>query len=181
MKQELNLIAAPPAMQPGGYIAEAYKNRAISPSTPSATLEATQNSDEWTITVSWPCPQPVSDISHDTNLFADAAALMVPTTESTAWITMGDPNNPIEAALWRADKEKLTRVDAKGFGSTVRSDAPEGWTAKAKYEAGNWQVVFTLKGWSPLNTQKRVAVAIWRGSDQDRGGIKSVTQDWIKL
>ena len=180
MKQELTLMAAPPAMQPGGYIATAYKERQ-SPSTPSATLDATQQDDQWTITVSWPCPTPVSDISNDTNLFTDAAAIMVPTTENTHWLTMGDPKNPMEAVLWRANKDKLTKVDAKGFGSTVRSEVPENWTAKPKYENGYWTVVFTIKGWSPLDTQKRVALAIWRGSDQDRGGLKSVTSAWIAI
>ncbi len=180
MKQELKLMAAPPAMQPGGYIADAYKER-LNPSTPSAVLEAVQEGDNWTITVSWPCPTPVSDISNDTNLFTDAAAIMVPTTDNTSWITMGDPKNPMEAVLWRANKDKLTKVDAKGFGSTVRSNAPESWTAKSKYENGTWTVIYSIKGWAPLDTQKRVALAIWRGSDQDRGGLKSVTSDWLAV
>lgn len=180
MKQELKLIAAPPAMQPGGYIATAYKER-LNPSTPTATLEAIQQDDQWVITVRWPCPKPVSDIRHDTNLFTDAAAIMVPTTANSAWITMGDPKNPIEAVLWRATKGALTKVDAKGFGSTIRSNAPENWTAKSKWEEGYWTIEFSLKDWDPLNTQKRIALAIWRGSDQDRGGLKSVTSDWIAI
>lgn len=180
MKQELTLIAAPAAMQPGGYIPEAFKDK-LAPSTPKATIETSQQGDNWVISVRWPCPTPLSDISHDTNLFADAAALMVPTTASAAWITMGDEKNPVEAILWRADKDRPLRVDAKGFGTTIRSDAPESWVTKAKWENGFWNVEFTLGGWAALNTEKRVALAIWRGSDQNRGGIKSVTSDWIAI
>ena len=125
--------------------------------------------------------KPVSDIKTDTNLFPDAVALLVPTTEAAHWMTMGDPNNPIEAVLWKANKDKLLRVDAKGFGGTVRSDAPESWTAKSKWENGTWTVEFTLKQWPALSQLKKLALAVWRGTDQDRGGIKSVSSDWITV
>jgi DMSO reductase family type II enzyme heme b subunit len=94
---------------------------------------------------------------------------------------MGAENLPVVGALWRADREDLYRIDAEGLGSVRREAAPEGWRATSKYERGFWTVVFELDAWPSLRKQKMIALAVWRGDAQDRGGLKSVSQGWINV
>ena len=113
MKQTIELMAAPTGMQPGGYIPEAFKDR-TEPSTKTATINVIPSKEQWEISISWSCPNPVSDNSNDTQLFVDSLALMVPVNAQTPWITMGNENKPIEALMWQADKDRPIKVYAKG-------------------------------------------------------------------
>ena len=180
MFDTIPLIAAPPAMQPGGYVPEAYKDR-LQPLTPSVDLAAAQQGDNWLIELRWDCPNPVKSIANETDLFTDAAAILVPGAMNSPWLTMGAPDLPVEAALWRADRSGLFRMHAEGLGTMDRSAPPESWTAEANWESGRWHVRYLIGDWPVLNQFGRIGVAIWRGESQDRGGIKSVTSSWIAV
>ena len=176
----LPLIAAPPAMQPGGYVPDAYKDR-LQPVTPTLDVFAAQQGKGWVIELRWDCPNPVRSIANETDLFTDAAAILVPGTMDAPWLTMGAPNHPVEAALWRADKSELYRMDAEGLGTMNRSTPPQSWTADANWENGRWHLRYLIGDWPVLSQFGRIGVAIWRGENQDRGGLKSVTQGWIAV
>jgi hypothetical protein len=62
-----------------------------------------------------------------------------------------------------------------------RAPAPKGWSAAAAWQAGSWRVELELPGWQSLAQQRQLAVAVWRGADAERGGLKSVTPGWIEL
>ncbi len=180
MKKQLQLIAAPTGLQPGGYILQAYADR-TEPSTPAADLEVTRDGATWRVTLSWECPNPVRDLSGDTTLFVDAAALLAPVTANAPWITMGAAGMPVEAVLWRADREVLLRIKAEGLGSTERSDAPEGWAVESNWDAGRWTVTFLLESWPSLEAFDQMMIAVWRGEGGNRGGLKSVSPDWFPV
>ena len=176
----LALIAAPPAMQPGGYVPDAYKDR-VHAVTPTVDVFATQQGKDWVIELRWDCPNPVKSIANETDLFTDAAAILVPGTMNAPWLTMGAPDHPVEAALWRADKSELYRMDSQGLGTMNRSTPPPSWTAEANWENGRWHLRYLIGDWPVLDQFGRIGVAIWRGENQDRGGLKSVTQGWIAV
>ncbi len=176
----LPLIAAPPAMQPGGYVPEAYRDR-VQAMTPSVDIAATQQGDGWLIDLRWDCPNPVKSIANETDLFTDAAAILVPGTMQAPWLTMGAPGHPVEAALWRADKSQLFRMHAQGLGTMDRSAPPQSWTVESNWESGRWQLRYLIGDWPVLNQFGRIGVAIWRGESKDRGGLKSVTEGWVAL
>ena len=111
----------------------------------------------------------------------DAAALFAPQHEESPWVTMGAPGMGVDGALWRADSERLRSISAEGLGSMKREDAPESWRFAARHEGGVWQLELTLPDWTSLDDSGRVAAAIWRGSAQERGGLKSVTPGWIEV
>lgn len=180
MKQTIELMAAPTGMQPGGYIPQAFKDRTVA-NTKTATIEVFPSKKQWEVIVSWECPNPVSDMSGDTQIFVDAMALMVPVQADTPWVTMGNEDKPIEALMWQADKDKPIKVTAKGFGSTVRSAPPAGWRVKPKWKDGVWSVHINISEWPALSEQRQLSVAIWRGEDQERGGLKSVSMDWLSV
>lgn len=178
MKQTLKLVAAPTAMQPGGYVPAAYADRS-QPSTPEAQVEVDRAGDIWRVRLAWHCPLAITDSSTDTNRFVDAAALLVPTLPDAPWITMGAPGKAVEGVLWRADREALYRMRAEGLGTMERADAPEGWGAEASWQSGQWSVVFGLRAWPALDQSQHLGFAIWRGAAGDRAGLKSVSPGWI--
>jgi len=179
--RKIELMAAPVSMQPGGYVAKAYAGRDKGPMTPELVLEVARPPGSWRIRLRWPCPEPVTDVSGDPALFPDAAAIFAPQQEESPWVTMGAPGLGVDGVLWRADSEELRAIGAEGLGSMKRDDAPTGWRFATKHEQGDWQLELTLPGWSTLDASGRIAIAIWRGSAQDRGGLKSVTPSWIDV
>ena len=178
---KVELIAAPVGVQPGGYVAKAYAGRDKAPVTPSLELEVARPPGIWRLRLRWPCPEPVREVGGDPSVFPDAAALFAPQHEASAWITMGAPGMGVDGVLWRADGERLHAIRAEGLGSMKRDDAPEGWSFAAKHAQGFWQLELTLPGWATLDRSQRVAAAIWRGSAQDRGGLKSVSPGWLNV
>jgi len=176
----LPLIAAPPTMQPGGYVPEAYKDR-LQAVTPTVDISAVQQGEGWVIELRWSCPNPVKSIASETDLFTDAAAILVPGTMKAPWLTMGAPGHPVEAALWRADKGQLYRMHAQGLGTMDRSTPPQSWSVEANWENGRWNIRYLIGDWPVLSQFGRIGVAIWRGESQDRGGLKSVTESWVTV
>jgi steroid C-25 hydroxylase gamma subunit len=174
------LIAAPAGMQPGGYVREAYLDR-TQPRTPEVELELSHSSGVWRAVVQWDCPEPVRDVRANPSLFCDAAALLAPSAPGAPWITMGAPGLGVDGVLWRADGDALLHVSAEGLGTVKREPAPKGWSATAAWSAGRWRVEFSLQSWESLAQQRQLAVAVWRGADAERGGLKSVTPGWIEV
>ncbi|MFN8600050.1 MAG: hypothetical protein U0842_06235 [Candidatus Binatia bacterium] len=178
MKHAVELMPAPTANQPGGYVRRAYAGR--DPMTPSLDVEIARPPGIWRIRLRWPCPEPVTDMRGDPSVFPDAAALFAPLHEESNWITMGAPGLGVEGVLWRADTERLFAVHAEGVGTMRRSDAPAGWRYDARHAGGFWELDLTLPGWAALDGAGRFATAVWRGSAGDRGGLKSVSPDWLQ-
>jgi DMSO reductase family type II enzyme heme b subunit len=180
MKQSFDLAAAPTGMQPGGYVPKVYGLR-IQPFTKSATLEVERSGGGFRVGLTWSCPEPVRDLSGDTNLFVDAAALLVPEVAGSNWVTMGAPGLAVQAALWRADRDALLRIRAEGLGTVKREAAPAGWRAEGVWRDGHWSVAYELADWPSLAEQSQLSFAIWRGAAADRAGLKSICPQWIPL
>nr|AFF61339.1 putative steroid C25 dehydrogenase-like gamma-subunit [Sterolibacterium denitrificans] len=178
MKKTVTLIAAPTAIQPGGYIAKAYEDRTV-PGLGQAELEIEAKGQGWQITLSWACPAPVKSIARETDKFLDACALLVPATENAQWITMGSKEDPVEGVLWKADREKPWRMQAEGLGTMIRQEAPVDWTVAAEHANGRWTVRFEIGAWPVLSQYKQLGFAIWLGERQDRAGLKSVSPGWL--
>ncbi len=177
-KETVKLMTAPAGMQPGGYVMKAYADR-VNPAIEAAQLEVENAGQRWRIQLRWACDKPLSTVQGETDLFPDACAIFVPTTAGAPWITMGDKGKAVEGLLWRADQEKPMGIRAEGMGTMQRSAAQDDWSVKAAWSEGYWTVTFQANGWAALKQHQQVALAIWRGSAQDRGGLKSVSQGWI--
>lgn len=180
MRRTVSMIAAPTGLTPGGYVKKAYADRS-SPRTPVADVEAEKSGSLWRIRIQWNCPEAITKIDDDVDRFVDAAAVLAPTVADAPWMTMGAPGKAVEGALWRADRDELIGVHAEGLGSVERSAVPNAWRAEAAWKAGQWRVDFELDGWSVLDARKQLAIAIWQGIEGERGGLKSVSSDWIEF
>lgn len=179
-RKTLDLIAAPTALQPGGYVPKAYADR-VTPSVASATLDVQRDPKLRRIRLTWSCPEAVREADRETDRFVDAAALTAPEVADAPWISMGAPGKALGGALWRADRAELTAFRAEGLGSVERQPPPADWKVTAAWDAGTWSVTFDLDPWPQLEASSRLAVAIWRGAANDRGGLKSISPGWVTV
>lgn len=180
MKRRIDLVAAPPAIQPGDYVPAAYGD-ATRVQTPSVDLVVEKAAPGWRVTLAWHCANPVKDIRGDTDRFADAAALLVPLRSDTPMISMGGEGYPVEGVLWRADWKAPKMIRAEGFGTVRRLDAPGGWRALGEWHDGMWLVRFEISHWLALEQQMQLGIAVWQGAGAQRAGLKSVSPDWLKV
>ncbi len=177
MKTTAQMIPAPTAIQPGGYVRVAYPDKTV-PLTTSVEVEADEGAGGFRISLSWPCetPQKATD---DSDRFVDAAAVLAPRTADAPWITMGEPGKGVEGILWRADKERPGSFSAEGLGTVAHGAAPADWQVEAAWSGGAWRVTFTVPSWPVLGEQRNFAVAVWQGAASERAGLKSVSAGWI--
>jgi DMSO reductase family type II enzyme heme b subunit len=180
VKEIRALIAAPPALQPGGYVRVAYAER-VKPTTASLSIDVAEREGGFRIELAWECPEPVRDVRADPSRFCDAAALLAPSTAGAPWITMGAPGLGVDGLLWRADGDALLRVRAEGLGKSEREPAASDFRVSAEWSTGVWRVAFEGRAWQSLARQRQLAAAVWRGAAAERGGLKSVTPGWIDL
>ncbi len=128
------------------------------------------------------------DSIDDTNRFADAAAVLFPVKDDAPLTSMGSPDQPVNAWLWRADLESPFSVTAQGIGTAVRTSDPA-LVAQAAYGSGGWSVVISRSltsatlGAAQLSPGQRAKVAfgVWQGSNAERAGLKAVTLEWQDL
>ena len=128
------------------------------------------------------------DAIRDTNQFADAAAVLFPAYGDAPLQSMGSPKSPVNAWYWRPDLEAPFNITAQGTGTTVRNQDDE-LVARGEHRQRSWNLVIRRRldsdkfGYVRLDpgTTRKVAFAVWQGSNQERGGLKSVTLDWEPL
>ena len=176
----IELVAAPTAIQPGGYVQKAYQDR-VQATTSSTFINVKKSGAGFVIELVWDASDPVTGLDGNPRRFVDAAAILVPTTQDAPWITMGAPQNAIEGFLWKADKQSLYRIYAEGLGSVVRSTLPDGWVYQASHNGKQWVLKVTAPTWVTLTDQGRVGIAIWQGSLAERAGLKSVSPGWVDV
>ena len=182
MARNVELIRAPAGLSPGEYVWQVYDDEEGAKAyTPSLELTAVRHGQGWRIELDWPCPNPVCEVDDDLTLFVDGAALLAPAADDVMMRTMGAPGKGVEGVLWRADRPSVYRITAEGLGSVERYDAPGNWTASADWSAGRWRVTFDLGNWEALTRRSLLGLAVWRGAARERGGLKSVSSDWLEV
>ncbi len=179
MKQRVQMMSAPVAMQPGKYIPRVYGEKP--PATAEVDLEVQQQGNGWQIDLVWAAATPVHDKNRNPRIFVDGAAIFVPEHADAPWISMGAPGQPLSGLLWRPDRNGLTAMAAEGLGSTQRSDAPAGWKADGQWRNGFWHLSVQIDQWAALDRFQKLAFAIWQGSKGERAGIKSVSPGWLSV
>lgn len=113
-----------------------------------------------------------------TDLFGDAAAMMVPAEagEPFPGIMMGNTDREVRIVLWRAGKVVET-LHARGRGTVERSVNDTGFSATHRRRGSLREVTFTMKGYPP---GLPVSFAIWDGASGDRNGYKWYTP-WYRI
>lgn len=180
MKKTIAMMQAPAQLSPGNYVRAAYADQ-TTPIVNRLDIDSQRNADNWEIIMQWRCDQPVDSLQGSTDLFVDAAAILVPGHEQASWINMGSPDAPVEGVLWRPDRQDLIRIHAEGLGTVQRQPAVPAWRIKTTCSNGVYSLHWLLPRWDNLNRFARCGFAIWCGAQRQRGGVKSVSSEWVSL
>ena len=182
----MTLEPTPVGSQPSEYAVRAWKDRPYG-LTSRLRVAAAHNGEALFFHLSWQ-DDTRDDAIADTDRFTDAAAVLFPVRLDAPLQAMGSPEQPVNAWYWRPDLESPLSVTATGLGTTVR-DTNGSLAAAAAYGEGGWQVVisrpFAVEGDAAVPLRRgitrKVAFAVWQGSNQERAGIKAVTLEWQPL
>ncbi|SMB26753.1 Steroid C25 dehydrogenase gamma subunit [Sterolibacterium denitrificans] len=185
--ESVSLQGTPWAMQPTAAIRNSWEHKKIG-AVGKVELRALHNGEYLAFHLSW------ADANHNTShgdnsVWPDAAAVALPLHEDTPLMTMGAPELPMAAWYWRADdKDMGYQVVAQGPGSSQIVDKTV--RTRAKWANGRWSVVIarTFKSVDSPNViqlepgqRSRFGIAIWEGGQQERGGLKAYSGDWLPL
>jgi DMSO reductase family type II enzyme heme b subunit len=185
----IDMLPTPISLQPTEYIQKTYENRTYGDVTP-VKVRCLHNGDSMFIRIEWAEPNPSRELSN-VNAFADGCGILFPVAGDAIITEMGSVSQPVNAWHWRADyNDKPNSVTATSRGTSVRYTTNP-LVARSIWKDGTWQVVMgrPFKVAEPHRrmielkpgTTVKVGVAIWRGSNLERGGIKAYSPDWNDL
>ncbi len=187
--RKVALVPAPVGLQPSKYIQGKWRDGQFG-ATSALGLQAVHDGTELAIRLEWECEQPVATII-DNDQFADAAALLFPLSESASLI-MGAGGEPVSIWFWRADRPKVAHNNvAVGIGTSRLTSSPL-ISTRAEHTHGRWALVFrralaadatAAAEVAPFDPGKayRVALAVWRGANAERAGLKAFSPEWVEL
>lgn len=183
--ETVTLSPTPILSQPSAYVQAKWADGQYG-AVKQLNIQAAHNGDSIFFRLAWE-DSTRDDAISDTDAFADAAAVLFPEKGDAPLTSMGSPDQPVFAWLWRPDLEEPYNVKAQGIGSSQRLPAT-GVTAKAEYANGGWHLVISrrLSGKGAGLTlapgaNGKVAFAVWQGSEKERGGLKAATLEWQQL
>ena len=177
------------ALQPTEYIQKTYVDRPYGEVT-SIRVRCLHNGDAMFIRLEWAEPNPSRELSN-VNAFADGCGVLFPVAGDAIITEMGSVSQPVNAWHWRADyDDKPNSVTSTSRGTSVRYKTNP-LVARSTWEDGTWRVVmgrpFVVaaphRRMIELKPEKTVKAgfAVWRGSNQERGGIKAYSPAWSDL
>ena len=186
--ERIALIGTPLGLQPTAVIRNAWADRKIG-AVDRVDVAALHNGEVLAFRLEWSDGSENRDLT-DTNVFPDAAAVMFPAKPGAPLMTMGAAGMPVNAWYWRADNDTQGRqVLAEGIG-TSRTPDLESVRTHGLWKGGRWGLVIArplrVAGAEPFvqlapGASTEFAVAIWEGSNGERGGIKSFSGSWREL
>ncbi len=186
--ERIALIGTPLGLQPTAAIRTAWTSRRIG-LVERVDVSALHNGEVLAFRLEWSDGSENREVT-DTNVFPDAAAVLFPVKAGAPLMTMGAPGLPVNAWYWRADSDTAGRqVLAEGIG-TSRTPDLETVRTHGLWKGGRWALVIAR----PLKVAcqepcvqlapgeaTEFAVAVWEGSNGERGGIKSFSGSWREL
>lgn len=185
----IDMLPTPIDLQPTDYIQKTYADRPYGLVTP-IKVRCLHNGDAMFIRIEWEEPNPSTELN-DVNAFADGCGVLFPVAGDAIITEMGSVSQPVNAWHWRADyNDKPNSVTSTGRGTSVRYTTNP-LVARSIWKDGKWQVVMgrpfvvaephrRMIELKPGVTVK-AGFAVWRGANQERGGIKAYSPAWSDL
>lgn len=183
--ETIPLSPTPILSQPSAYVQAVWGEDQYGV-TKELNVQAAHNGESIFFRLSWNDATKDDAIS-DTDAFPDAAAVLFPEKGDAPLTSMGSPDQPVFAWLWRPDMEEVFHVRAQGIGSSERLP-PRGIFSMSQHTGSGWQIVVSRRlsgtGAGLLlapGAKGKVAFAVWEGSSHERGGLKAATLEWQQL
>lgn len=153
-------------------------------------LTLARTSDRFYVRMRW--RDDTRDLTTRSNRFRDGAAVQFSLGDDVTSYVMGDgPDAPVNIWYWRSDRDEVQNLAAGGPGSTtILDEQPVSGGAKyvTKDSAGasEWTVVMSREisatGTHHVTLDRNqvpLAFALWQGAQDQRDGLKSVSNGWI--
>jgi complex iron-sulfur molybdoenzyme family reductase subunit gamma len=177
---QIDMMPTPLPMQPTEYIRVSWANKQYG-QTQKLEVASVHDGETWALRATWPGSGPGE------RDFPDALAIALPVRNNPVLALMGAKDAPIHYLRWSAKEEGVLSLLATGIGlSAPGPDIKR--TAQAVASGANWQLVITRamgtgKDIAPLTAGKSTGVgfALWRGTNDERAGIKAFSIDWTEL
>jgi DMSO reductase family type II enzyme heme b subunit len=164
--------------QPSDYVRTSWAGKHVG-AVRALSVQAAHNKQNLFFLLTWADPTYNADYG-DGSVFPDAAAVLFPRDGKAPLNSMGAPTAGIEAWYWRANHPEFgENLEFHGFATETRQPGPPVLNS-ANWEDGCWRVVVGAS-LSARKPSDRVAFAIWEGSNQERGGLHSYSQEWQEL
>ena len=185
--EEISLGGTPLHQQPSGYVRTVWAGKPVG-ALRFLKVQAAHNAQQISFRLEWVDETQNTDHG-DGSVFPDGAGILFPLNGEAPLESMGSPDAPVNAWYWRANLPDNTAQSliACGLG-TVDETPGSAVQARARWADGSWQVVFqrplTVAGGGVQLSPKqptKVAFAVWEGSSQERGGLKSFSKSWRDL
>jgi complex iron-sulfur molybdoenzyme family reductase subunit gamma len=185
----VDMLPTAVALQPTEYIQKTFADRPYGEVTP-VKVRCLHNGDAMCVRMEWAEPNPSRELN-DVNAFADGCGILFPVAGDAIITEMGSVSQPVNAWHWRADyDDKPNSVTATSRGTSVRYTTNP-LLARSIWKNGVWQVVIgrpfevaaphrRMIELKPGTTVK-AGFSVWRGSNQERGGIKAYSPTWSDL
>lgn len=180
-RTRIDMIPAPLVMQPTEYIRNSWEGREYGVD-PGLEIATVHDGLRWALHVEW---TGVSPAGKD---FPDALAVALPVRGNPILMLMGAEDAPIHYLRWQAKKPGVHSQIATGIGQSTNTGPELECGAKSQARDGRWQVVLTraLGGRgdvAPLEAGGKTGIgfAVWRGGNDERGGIKAFSVDWAEM
>ena len=185
--EEISMGGTPLHNQPSRYVRTAWAGKPVG-AVRFLKVQSAHNGKDIAFRLEWSDESENRDHG-DGSVFPDAAGVLFPLNGKAPLETMGSPKAPVNAWYWRANlpEDEAQNLIARGAG-TVEATPKSSAQARGRWADGCWQVVLArplaVNGdgvkLSPKGTAK-VAFAVWEGSSQERGGLKSFSGHWREL
>ncbi len=171
--ETVSVSLAPVALeaQPTEYIRESWKDRNYG-QTAEANIKAASDGQRLYLRVEW------ADDPAPNREFQDACSAIFPTNGSGVLATLGNAEKPLALWFWEDGRAGPLRLISSGPG-VVKKDAEATLSANGLLADGRWSVV--LSGPAEITEKRKVALAVWNGSNEERAGLAAVSQEWLPL
>lgn len=171
--ETVSVSLAPVALevQPTAYIRETWANRDYG-QTAKAEIKAASDGDRLYLRVEW-ADDPVPNRE-----FQDAVSAIFPTNGSGVLATLGNEEKPLALWFWEQGRPGPLRLISTGPG-VVEKDNEAALGASGVLADGRWSVV--LSGPAAVAEKRKVALAVWNGSNEERAGLAAVSREWLPL
>lgn len=184
----ISLTGTPSSMQPTEAIRVSWTGKQTG-AVGSVLVNALHNGELLAFRLEWEDASENAALD-DNDSFPDAAAIALPAHPDAPLLLMGAPGKPVNAWYWRADDpEGARQVAAEGLGTSRTLDL-SAVRARGRWKEGRWRVVIArplrisgVEGAAQLAAGQETGfgVAIWEGSNMERGGIKAFSGIWVPL
>ena len=176
----IEMMPTPLQMQPTEYIRRSWENKPYGQSG-KLDVASVHDGETWALRGTWQGSGPGATD------FPDALAIALPVRNNPALALMGAKDAPIHYLRWSADKKEVLSLLATGIGFSQPGPQLK-CSAQAVVDGTVWQLVITRalrtgKDIAPLAAGKKTGIgfALWRGSNDERAGIKAFSIDWVEL